>query len=127
MKKFFYSLLFIGGCLFFFIIGFSSGQLTFLAANQGIQVETENLRMKIIFKSEAGSVEKSICTASLRLYADVLSLCLSEPEDLEKVISAEILAEFVAKSGILNILRSRIREEKKKTLEENNSGGKYIL
>lgn len=127
MKKFLFSLLFMGGCLVFLVIGFFSGQLASLAANQGIQVETKSIRMKIVFKSEASNAEKDISAASLDLYANVLSLCLNEPEELEKLKSAEILAEFVAKSGMLNFLRSRIREEKKKNHDEKNSGGKYTL
>jgi hypothetical protein len=127
MKKFFFSLLFMGGCLVFLFIGFFSGQFASLAANQGIQVETKSMQMKIVFKSEASNVEKAISAASLNLYANVLSLCLNEPEEVEKVKSAETLAEFVAKSGMLNFLRSRIREEKKKIPDEKNSGGEYNL
>ena len=127
MKKFFLGLLFMGGCLTFLVIGFFSGQLASLTTNQGIQVETKSMRMKIVFKTEASNVEKAICAASLNLYANVLSLCLNEPEEVEKVKSAEILAEFVTKSGMLNFLRSRIREEKKKVPDEGTSGEKQFL
>jgi hypothetical protein len=127
MKKFFFCLLFLGGCLFFLFIGFFSGQLTSLAVDQGIQVETKRLRMTIVFKSEASDVEKSIGASSMSLYAEALSLCLKEPEDLNKVESAGILAEYVAKSAMLNFLRSRIREEKEKIPEEKSSGGEHNL
>jgi len=122
MKKFFFCLLFMGGCLVFLVIGFFSGQLASLAANQGIQVETKSLRMMIVFKSEASDIEKSIGASSMSLYAEALSACLKEPEDLNKVESAGILTEYVAKSAMFNFLRSRIREEKKKISDKNSSG-----
>lgn len=127
MKKFFFGLLFIGSCLVFLGVGFFSGFLTSLAVNQGIQVETKRLRMTIVFKSEASDVEKSIGASSMSLYAEALSLCLKEPEDLNKVESAGILTEYVARSAMLNFLRSRIREEKKNIPDEKSSGGKHNL
>jgi len=126
MNKFFLSLLFMGGCLVFLVMGFSSGQLASLAANQGIQVETKSLRMKIVFKAEASELEKTISAASLDLYANVLSLCLNEPGELEKIASAQILGENVTKSWMLNTLRSQIKK-KKSNPEEGIPDGKKVL
>jgi len=126
MKKFFFSLLFMGGCLVFLVIGFFSGQLASQAANQGVWFETNNLRIKLAFNPEASELEKSISVYSLSLYAEVLSRCLSEPEEQEKITSARILGENVTKSWILNTLRSQIKK-REKTPDGGIPDGKQIL
>jgi hypothetical protein len=126
MKKSIVPLVLMGICLVSLIAGFVLGQLTFLAVNQGVQIETKSMRIIVAFKPEASDLMKDIGVASLRFYSEVLTVCINEPDNLEKVNSIKILGDFVAGSCLVNALRPRIKEKKEKS-DEKGSGEKRSL
>lgn len=126
MKKFGVLLILMGGCIVFLIIGFSLGQLTSVATSQGIRIETKSMKIMVTFKPEASDLMKDIGAASLRFYSEVLTVCLNESENLEKINSTRVLANFVAGSCFVNALRPRIKE-REKNLDKKGFDGKYAL
>ena len=125
MKKFGVPLIFIGGCLLFLIVGFSLGQLSAFVTSPGFQIETRSMQIRVAFKPETSELEQDISAASLCYYLKVLTACLNEPENSEKINSTRILEGFISDSCLVNALRSR--GEKHKSPSKRDSDAKHNL
>jgi hypothetical protein len=130
MKKSIVPLVLMGVCLISLIAGFALGQLSFLAINQGVQIETGRMQMIVFFKPEASEKNdeliKDIGVVSLRFYSEALTACLNEPEKTEKINSTRILGDFVAGSCLVNSLRPRIKDKQEKS-EKKSTDEKFSL
>jgi hypothetical protein len=124
MKKSIVLLVLMGVCLVSLVAGFVLGQFSFLAVNQGVQIETGRMNMIVFFKPEANEKNdkliKEVGVASLSLYSEALTACLNEPENLEKINSMEILANFVAGSCLVNAMRPRVKDKQEKSEKKSS-------
>ncbi len=117
MKIFKVLLILMGVCIVSLTVGFSLGLRTSIATSHVIQINTKSMWMGVTFKPETSDLAKDIGVASLLAYLEVLTACLNEPGDLEKIKSTGVLTEFIIGSYVVNALRPGSRRKKRKQMK----------